>query len=163
MPQRRRTMPKRPLQVVSCLIFDENNRLLLLQRHAKDLGGGLWAAPGGTQEPGEHPRITVLREVQEETGLALPDAVYLGKHKIRMPHGTVDIATFRATVSGGAAIAIDPFEHERYRWFALSALLETEHIIWGLPTTLVDFGLMKPFGEDPTLADGSNTTLLEAA
>ena len=156
-------MPNKPLQVVSCLIFDENGRMLLLKRHAEDLGGGLWAAPGGTIEQDETPDKTLIREVKEETGLVVSSAEYLGSHELQMPHGTAHIRTFQAKVTSSVAITIDPFEHESYGWFELVNLLNLESIIWGLPTTLLDFGFMSPFQRDPTLADGSKAILLEIA
>jgi hypothetical protein len=48
-------------------------------------------------------------------------------------------------------------------WLALAELLTTENIIWGMPTTLVDFGLLVQFDSDPTLIDGSQAILLELA
>lgn len=156
-------MPKLPLVIVSCLVFDAQNRLLLLRRHSEDLGGGMWAAPGGKQEPGEEPRVAVIRETQEETGLAIGEADYLGAHELRMPHGTVHMKTFAAQVGGNEEVIINKDEHETHAWFDTSSLLNTENIIWGLPSTLRDFALVDPFDHDPTLADGSQAILLELA
>jgi 8-oxo-dGTP diphosphatase len=161
MAKRLKKMPKEPLQIVCCLIFDNQNRLLLLQRHAEDLGGGLWATPGGRQEKGEVPSLTATREVKEETGLNLSGVKYLGSHELRMPHGIAHMKTFKATVEGDEKIVIDREEHEGHQWFKVADLLNAENIIWGLPTTLLDFGLIEPFEIDPTLADGSKAILLE--
>jgi len=155
MARRLKVMPDSPLQIACCLIFDDQNRLLLLRRHTKDLGGGLWATPGGRQEPDEDPLTTALREVKEETGLELKEATYLGTHELRMPHGAVHMQTFHAVVKGDSLIVIDPQEHEAYQWFVMTDLLTAEKLIWGLPTTLLDFKLIEPFEIDPTLADGS--------
>jgi 8-oxo-dGTP diphosphatase len=163
MKKRLTHMPKEPLQIACCLVFDEQGRLLLLQRHGEALGGGLWATPGGKQEKGEEPSVTAAREVKEETGLDISDIAYLGNHELRMPHGVAHMRTFRATIKGDEQITIDPEEHEDHRWFDISSLLLAENIIWGLPSTLLDFGLLDPFEADPTLADGSEAILLEAA
>jgi 8-oxo-dGTP pyrophosphatase MutT (NUDIX family) len=54
-------------------VIDGEHVLLVDHRNAQ-----LWLPPGGHVEPGEHPRQTVLRELQEELGL-LPD------HEIEPP------------------------------------------------------------------------------
>jgi 8-oxo-dGTP diphosphatase len=163
MAKRLEVMPKEPLDIVCCLIFDKQGRLLLLRRHSKDLGGGLWATPGGKQEPNEEPSLTAKREIKEETGLDLKGVKYLGAHKLQMPHGVARMKTYRATVDGDEKIVIDSEEHEGHRWFDINNLINEDKIIWGLPTTLMDFGLIKPFEVDPTLADGSKAFLLELA
>ena len=45
------------------------NEQVLLGRRAHSPWNGLWGAPGGFVERGEHPSETVVREVREETGL----------------------------------------------------------------------------------------------
>ena len=161
--KRLKAMPKEPLNIVCCLVFDKQDRILLLQRHSEDLGGGLWGQPGGRQEPGENPEVTAIREVKEETGLALNGVKYLGKHELKMPHGVAHMKTFKAQVNGDEKIIIDREEHEGYRWFAVANLLKSKNIIWGLPTSMMDFGLIEPFEIDHTLADGSQAILLELA
>lgn len=153
-------MPERPLQIVCCLVFDGKDRLLLLRRHPEDLGGGLWAVPGGRQEPAEEPYNTAIREVKEETGLNLKKVEYLGTHELQMPHGVAHMKTFKARVGGNEKIVIDIEEHEKHQWFNIADLLNAKNIIWGLPTTLLDFGLIEHFETDPTLADGSKAILL---
>ena len=52
---------------VAALIHDSKGRLLLQE---KSSGEG-WSLPAGAIEPGETPQEAVVREVQEETGLAV--------------------------------------------------------------------------------------------
>ena len=51
---------------VTIVLRDDNGRVLL-GRHAE----GMWLLPGGTIEPGELPADAALREMWEETGLAV--------------------------------------------------------------------------------------------
>ena len=55
---------KTPLSVVDTAVFDESDRLLLIQR----ADNGLWAMPGGACDVGEAPASGGAREVWEETG-----------------------------------------------------------------------------------------------
>lgn len=146
--------------VVSCFIFDHDGKLLLLRRHQDDWGGGLWATPAGSIDPGETPEVAVLREIQEETGLALERIDYLGTHRITMPHGSVDLKSFKAVVHHPGPVVIRDDEHEAFAWFSLDTLLDEADIIWATPSILRDFGLMADFETDPTLADGSTAVLL---
>ena len=61
----------RPLQMVGCavLIFDNHNRVLLIQR-ADDK---TWCVPGGSMELGETPEEAARRECYEETGIHVKD------------------------------------------------------------------------------------------
>ncbi len=57
-----------PRAAVSAVIFDEQGRVLLVER-GRPPGEGLWTVPGGKVEPGELLADAVRREVAEETGL----------------------------------------------------------------------------------------------
>ena len=50
----------------SAVIFDEAREKVLLTKRADN---GLWCLPGGGMDPGESVEETIIREVQEETGL----------------------------------------------------------------------------------------------
>ena len=55
---------------VGAVVRDEQGRLLLVRR-ANEPGRGLWSIPGGRVDPGETAEEAVVREVAEETGLAV--------------------------------------------------------------------------------------------
>ncbi|MGQ9464009.1 MAG: NUDIX hydrolase [Candidatus Fervidibacter sp.] len=56
-----------PKVVVNAAVFDENNRLLLIQR----LDRGTWFLPGGWADVGYPPSAIAVKEVREETGLVV--------------------------------------------------------------------------------------------
>jgi mutator protein MutT len=62
------TNSPRPAIGVSAIIFDEHERVLLIQR-GKPPAAGFWHVPGGKLEVGESLVEGVRREVKEETGL----------------------------------------------------------------------------------------------
>jgi 8-oxo-dGTP diphosphatase len=59
-----------PTTGVVCYIRDRGRVLLQLKAQGR-FGGGFWNAPGGKLEDGESPAEAVVREVREETGLAV--------------------------------------------------------------------------------------------
>lgn len=58
----------RPAVGVSALVFDANERVLLIKR-GRPPSSGYWHAPGGKLEPGEGMVEACRREVREETSL----------------------------------------------------------------------------------------------
>ena len=52
----------------SAVIFDEKREKIFLTKRADN---GLWCLPGGGVDPGECVEETIIREVQEETGLTV--------------------------------------------------------------------------------------------
>lgn len=74
MPSRRagnddRRYPARPVLGIGALIFSRN-RILLAERGKPPLKG-YWSLPGGVLETGEELEAGIIREVFEETGLAV--------------------------------------------------------------------------------------------
>lgn len=59
------------ITVVAAGIRDAEGRFLLQQALPGKAHGGLWEFPGGKVEPGETPRRALVREINEELGLAL--------------------------------------------------------------------------------------------
>eukprot|EP01043_Picozoa_sp_COSAG02_P066166 COSAG02_NODE_10209_length_1995_cov_1.378692_1_plen_160_part_10 len=68
-----RRMPHMRLGVVGA-VFDEEGRVLLTRRAQRMRSfPGSWVLPGGGLDPGESMADAVIREVQEETGVALDE------------------------------------------------------------------------------------------
>lgn len=59
-----------PRVAVGAIVHDAAGRVLLVRR-GRPPGVGLWTVPGGKVEPGERLADAVVREVAEETGLAV--------------------------------------------------------------------------------------------
>jgi ADP-ribose pyrophosphatase YjhB (NUDIX family) len=69
-----------PLVTGDAAIFDDQNRLLLIQR----ADNGKWAFPGGALAVGETPAEGTLREALEETGLACEALALVAVHDSRL-------------------------------------------------------------------------------
>ncbi len=62
------------LPVVAAALVDADGRVLLQQRPAGKSLAGLWEFPGGKLEAGETPEDALIREIEEELGIAVPHA-----------------------------------------------------------------------------------------
>ena len=60
--------------VAACVLIDPDGRVLLAERPAGKPMAGLWEFPGGKIEPGERPEETLIRELEEELGIAVKEA-----------------------------------------------------------------------------------------
>ena len=65
-------------RVLATLVYAMRDDEVLLHRRLKDPNKGLWVAPGGKLEPEESPTECAIREMHEETGLAIEDPVLRG-------------------------------------------------------------------------------------
>ncbi len=131
---------QRDADVVPCVgavIVDTAGRLLLIRRaHAP--AAGRWSLPGGRVEAGETAERAVVREVAEETGLAVTVGVEVGV--VRRP--TADgreyvIRDFRAEPVGGTLRAGD--DAADARWCdaaAYAALDDADELVPGLTDAL---------------------------
>ncbi len=64
------------IPVVAVALVAADGRVLLQQRRAGRAFAGLWEFPGGKVEAGESPESALLREIDEELGVALdPDGL----------------------------------------------------------------------------------------
>jgi ADP-ribose pyrophosphatase YjhB (NUDIX family) len=82
---------------VTVLCFDARERVVLV-RHAND---GAWTTPGGAVEPRERPADAALREMWEETGLAVELERVIGVYggpEFTTSYGNGDRVSFTMTV-----------------------------------------------------------------
>jgi 8-oxo-dGTP diphosphatase len=95
------------VECVGALVYDEQHRLLVVQR-ANEPGRGLWSLPGGRVEPGEDDPTAVAREVAEETGLAVEVGAFVGSVERDAPGGKLYvIRDYQAESVGGRLAAGD--------------------------------------------------------
>ncbi|ROU03074.1 8-oxo-dGTP diphosphatase MutT [Histidinibacterium lentulum] len=62
--------PARVVLVAAVALIDADGRVLLAQRPEGKSMAGLWEFPGGKVEPGETPEAALIRELDEELGIA---------------------------------------------------------------------------------------------
>jgi len=125
-----REFPETPLAGVGAVVV-ERSRVLLVRRGQEPLKGK-WSLPGGLLELGESIRDGVIREVREETGLAvepvelveLLDRIHRENDRVRYHYV---IADYLCRVVGGSLRAASDADEvrwvERAEWNSHSALL----------------------------------------
>lgn len=125
-----REFPECPLVGVGAVVVDDN-RVLLVRRGTEPLRGH-WSLPGGVLELGESLTDGLIREVREETGIAveplelveLLDRIHREGERVRFHYV---IADYLCRVVGGELRAASDADAvrwvERAEWNSHSALL----------------------------------------
>lgn len=108
------------IRCVGAIIHDLDGRLLLVRR-ANPPAAGTWSLPGGRVEQGEDDDAAVVREVLEETGLAVEVGAFVGSVQRLAPAGGLyEIRDFACTVRGGHLAAGD--DASAAQWFSADDL-----------------------------------------
>lgn len=129
----------RVIPCVGAVIKDADGRLLLVRR-GHEPGKGLWSLPGGRVEDGESDAEALVREVAEETGLAVTPGRLAGsvRRPGAVPGTTYDIRDYAAEVTGGTLAPGDDADDARW---AAPADLVTLPLTDGLLETLRSWGV----------------------
>ena len=124
---------------MGAVITDDLGRLLLIKR-GHEPGKGLWSIPGGRIEAGESDEAALVREVREETGLAVAVGRLIGA--VRRPGGAgsvLDIRDYAASVIGGTLIPGDDADDAVWVWPADLLALP---LAYGLLDALRSWGVL---------------------
>jgi 8-oxo-dGTP diphosphatase len=117
-----RSDPARAPRVAVGAIVIAGDRVLLVERGAPP-GVGLWTVPGGKLERGEHLAAAVVREVREETGLAVQCGPLVDVVERAGDDYHFVILDYLATVDGGGApVPVAGGDARAARWVAWSEL-----------------------------------------
>jgi 8-oxo-dGTP diphosphatase len=110
--------------VARAVIF-RADRVLLLQRACDQrIAPNAWQCPAGKQEPGEPIETTLIREVREETGLAVRTSVPLGTTSTVVEtdgEPTTWLQFDFLTDTDDAEVVLSD-EHRDFRWVPLAEL-----------------------------------------
>jgi 8-oxo-dGTP diphosphatase len=113
--------------IVSAGILIESGKVLLTQRKLGSHLAHLWEFPGGKCEPGEDPKVALVRELREELGIEVDvgDAVCVTFHRYEDAQKAVLLLFYEVARKPGSAepCAIDV---AALRWSGKSALDPSE-------------------------------------
>ncbi len=106
-----------PLSIKGVVVHGGRVLLLLNERDE-------WDLPGGRPDPGEDHRAALVREVLEETGLAVEVGALVDEHLFEvLPQRFVRIVAYACTLGTEGTIALS-HEHHEASWVEIATLGE---------------------------------------
>jgi ADP-ribose pyrophosphatase YjhB (NUDIX family) len=123
-------------------VLDGRGRLLVIRR-GQAPSAGLWSVPGGRCRPDEAPDDACVREVAEETGVAVRVLRLAGQVERDAPDGDVYVIDdFVCALAGGPAAApVAGDDADDARWVTRAELAALE-LVPGLWDCLVGWGVL---------------------
>ena len=116
--------PIRKVGVVGVVVRD--NRLLVIKRSQLVRAPGRYCFPGGGMEPGESEEQTLVREMQEELGVAVRPIRRLYRS---VTPWRVDLRWWLAALPDAAELAPHPAEIETCDWYTVDELLKVDALL----------------------------------
>lgn len=112
----------RPRVIVGAAII-EDGRVLACARSEPPEFAGRWEFPGGKVEPGETEVAALIRECDEELGIAVEVGRRVGGD-VQLAHGWAILRVYTATLFGTARPQL--LEHLEMRWLDASELTSVD-------------------------------------
>lgn len=117
-PVRVKSKPTPEYHIAVGVIYKEDC-VLITQRKAEGLLGGLWEFPGGKVKPGETAEAACIREIQEEVGLSVETVNFLTRVNHAYSHFKIVVDVFRCRHRAGDVVLNGPAD---YRWIRLEEI-----------------------------------------
>lgn len=126
--------------VVAAVIRDAQGRILLQQALPGKRHAGQWELPGGKVESGETPRAALVREIDEELGMAVDPAAFVPSGFAEEPaeSGRPAVVLFLYTCDRWTGVP-EPRDGQRWGWFGEAELS-------ALPLAAMDRALLERLG-----------------
>jgi len=118
-PVKAQKQPTPHYDVAAGVIWNDAGQVLIAQRPAKGLLGGLWEFPGGKQEPGESLPECLVRELREELAIRVEVGELLAVVKHAFTHFRITLHAFECRYLEGPPQALQCAD---WRWMSLDEL-----------------------------------------
>lgn len=108
---------KKKFDIASCFCVKEDKILLLLRQNHKPQPN-TWGIPAGKVNADETPLCAIHRELEEETGLLVPDSnfKYLDRAYVRYPEFDFTFYMYETILAKDVRILINEEEHKDFVW-----------------------------------------------
>ena len=111
--------PAVPHHIVTAAVITRGERVLIAQRPAQGLLGGLWEFPGGKLQQGEDLPTCLRREICEELGVQVEVGDLVGVYRHAYTHFKVTLHAFGCTLQDGEP---QPIQAADIHWAAPNEL-----------------------------------------
>jgi A/G-specific adenine glycosylase len=108
-----------PHYIVTAAVIRRGEKILLAQRPADGLLGGLWEFPGGKTEPGESLAECLRREIREELGARITVREPFGVYRHAYTHFRITLHAFLCELASGEP---RPLQAAAVVWLSASEL-----------------------------------------
>ena len=106
----------------SCIICQKDDSVYMVKQFRYAYGEEVWEIPAGKLEKGEDPKITAIRELEEEAGLKAKDASLLFEVYPSPGYTNEIIRIYRAEGITESKQSLDEDEFLTGKWFTLDEL-----------------------------------------
>ncbi|KAF0107262.1 MAG: A/G-specific adenine glycosylase [Anaerolineaceae bacterium] len=110
-----------PHHTVTAAVIRRGDKILLAQRPADGLLGGLWEFPGGKTEPGESLAECLRREIREELGARIRVSEPFGVYRHAYTHFRITLHAFLCELTSGEP---RPLQAAAVAWVSVSELAD---------------------------------------
>ena len=115
---------------VTAAVIRREGAVLLARRSENQSRPLLWEFPGGKVEPGESDRECLVRELEEELGVAASVGELMGVYSHLYPDIHIDLAVYEVELVQGDP---QPNEHRELAWAAAHTVLDYDLAAADLP------------------------------
>lgn len=144
--------PPTPHYTVTAGIIRKNGRVLIAQRPADKLLGGLWEFPGGKREPGESLAECLQRELREELGIEVAVGAQTQTLRHAYTHFKITLHVFECQWRRGKARAL---EVAAFKWVRPGEL--AKYAMGKTDRQIAEWILASSFSSPPTPQPAQST------
>lgn len=108
---------QKEIDVVGCYVMNDG-KFLMLRRHAHKTSGNAWGLPAGKRNADETIEQAMQRELQEETGIEIPEENLRYFDYVSVRHEGHDFHYHMFSVGCDVVpeVRLSPSEHQAFRW-----------------------------------------------